>query len=122
MESLLEITRKKFTENYCFRPDHELIEIINLALRFPLSEAVERVTYQYGLIDTGKGRHYIKNTLKLIFMQTELIQSEIEQLKSKLTGDMFQDMEVKDEIHNLEMKLNGVKPMDSHYSCVGCGS
>lgn len=56
-------------------------------------------------------------------MQTEAtIQQEIEELKNKLTGDMFQDMDIKDQIHNLEMKLKGVKPMDSHFDCVGCGS
>ena len=52
----------------------------------------------------------------------EEILAEIEALKSKLTGDMFQDMDVKDKIHNLEMKVNGVKPMDTHIDCVGCGS
>jgi len=52
----------------------------------------------------------------------EQIQSEIDHLKSQLTGDMFQDMEIKDQIHNLEMKVNGVKPMDTHIDCVGCGS
>lgn len=50
------------------------------------------------------------------------IEETIEELKSKLTGDMFQDMNLKDEIHNLEMKLNGTKPTDSHFDCVGCGS
>lgn len=50
------------------------------------------------------------------------LQEEIEKLRSQLTGDMFQDMDIKDEIHNLEMKLKGVKPMDSHFDCVGCGS
>jgi hypothetical protein len=40
----------------------------------------------------------------------------------KLTGDMFADMETRDEIHNLEMQLKGVKPLDSHFDCVGCGS
>lgn len=56
-------------------------------------------------------------------MTTETtLQEEIEALKAKLTGDMFQDMEIKDQIHNLEMKLKGVKPMDSHFDCVGCGS
>jgi len=48
--------------------------------------------------------------------------SQIEELKSKLTGDMFADMEIKDQIHNLEMQLNGTKPTDSHFDCVGCGS
>ncbi|MFN5911433.1 MAG: hypothetical protein ACK45H_08875 [Bacteroidota bacterium] len=47
---------------------------------------------------------------------------QIEVLKSKLTGDLFADMDIKDAIHNLEMKLNGVRPMDSHIECVGCGS
>ena len=37
-------------------------------------------------------------------------------------SDMFKDMDIKDEIHNLTMKLNGVKPMDSNFECVGCGS
>jgi hypothetical protein len=56
-------------------------------------------------------------------MTTEItLQEEINELKSKLTGDMFTDMDIKDEIHNLEMKLKGVKPMDSHIDCIGCGS
>lgn len=60
-------------------------------------------------------------------MQTEAISTEdlakeIENLKSQLTGDMFQDMDLKDKIHNLDMQLKGVKPTDSHFDCVGCGS
>ena len=47
---------------------------------------------------------------------------EIEELKLQLTGDMFKDMDIKDKIHNLEMKLKGVKPEDSHFDCIGCGS
>jgi hypothetical protein len=56
-------------------------------------------------------------------METEksLIE-QIDEQKSKLTGDLFADMDIKDAIHNLEMKLHGVKPMDSHIDCVGCGS
>jgi hypothetical protein len=50
------------------------------------------------------------------------IEETIKGLESKLTGDMFQDMNIKDEIHNLQMKLNGTKPTDSHFDCVGCGS
>ena len=52
----------------------------------------------------------------------ENLEQEIAQLNAKLTGDMFSDMDIKDQIHNLEMKLKGVKPMDSHFDCVGCGS
>ena len=55
-------------------------------------------------------------------MTTESLQQEIDALRATLTGDMFSDMDIKDEIHNLEMKLKGVKPMDSHFDCIGCGS
>ncbi|MEQ9466821.1 MAG: hypothetical protein RLN88_05375 [Ekhidna sp.] len=55
-------------------------------------------------------------------MTTEEIQSEITELESKLTGDMFSDMEIKDKIHNLKMKLNGTRPINSEIECVGCGS
>lgn len=55
-------------------------------------------------------------------MEKEQLQAKIKALEAKLTGDMFQDMDIKDEIHNLKMKLNGVKPMDSHIDCIGCGS
>lgn len=50
------------------------------------------------------------------------LQVLIDELKSNLTGDLFQDMETRDKIHNLEMKLNGVKPESSEIDCVGCGS
>lgn len=50
------------------------------------------------------------------------LQKQIDELTAQLTGDMFKDMDIKDQIHNLKMKLNGVKPMDSHFECVGCGS
>jgi len=56
-------------------------------------------------------------------METTInLETELEALKSKLTGDMFSDMEIKDQIHNLEMQIKGVKPMDSHIDCIGCGS
>jgi len=53
---------------------------------------------------------------------TLTLEDQIAELNAQLTGDMFSDMDIKDEIHNLEMKLKGVKPMDSHFDCVGCGS
>lgn len=46
----------------------------------------------------------------------------IAELRTQLTGDMFVDMELRDKIHNLEMEVQGVKPQDSHFDCVGCGS
>lgn len=54
--------------------------------------------------------------------QKTAIEEEILNLKSTLTGDMFQDMETRDRMHNLEMQLKGVKPMDSYFDCIGCGS
>ena len=35
---------------------------------------------------------------------------------------MIADMQLKDKIHNLRMKLNGAKPSSSEIDCVGCGS
>ena len=61
-------------------------------------------------------------TIKTKDMTKEEMQLEIEKLESQLTGDMFQDMDLKDQIHNLQMKVEGVKPMDSHFDCIGCGS
>ena len=52
----------------------------------------------------------------------EELQTKVEKLKLKLSGDMMKDMKIRDEIHNLEMKINGTKPMDSHIDCEGCGS
>lgn len=50
------------------------------------------------------------------------IKQQIKELKNKLTGDMLKDLETRDKIHTLEMKLNNVKPTDSHFDCIGCGS
>ena len=50
------------------------------------------------------------------------LEEAITALKAKLTGVMFADEAARAEIHNLEMQLKGVKPLDSHFDCVGCGS
>ena len=50
------------------------------------------------------------------------IKEQIEELEKTLTGDMFTDMEIRDKIHNLQMKLNGTRPIDSSIECIGCGS
>ncbi len=55
-------------------------------------------------------------------MTTSALQLEMEELESQLTGDMFKDMELKDKIHNLKMKVRGTRPMSSEVECVGCGS
>jgi hypothetical protein len=53
--------------------------------------------------------------------QQELIE-QIEGLKLALVGEMFADMNLLDEIHRLEMILNGTKPEDTSVDCEGCGS
>jgi hypothetical protein len=53
--------------------------------------------------------------------KNELLE-KIEALKASLVGEMFADMEAKDQIHNLQMELKGVKPEGSEFDCVGCGS
>lgn len=50
------------------------------------------------------------------------IMEAIATLKGKLTGEMFADMEIRDQIHNLEMQLNGTKPVNQSIDCIGCGS
>lgn len=45
----------------------------------------------------------------------------VKQMKEK-TDDFLDQMLFADEIHNIEMKLNGVKPTDSSIDCIGCGS
>ena len=50
------------------------------------------------------------------------IKAEIEKLNQQLTGNMMEDMDIRDKIHNLEMKVKGIKPMDTSIDCVGCGS
>ena len=54
-------------------------------------------------------------------MEKEL-KEKIVKLRQQLTGDLMKDMETRDKIHNLEMKLNGVKPIDTKIDCIGCGS
>jgi hypothetical protein len=50
------------------------------------------------------------------------IEADIQVLKLQLTGDMFADMETKEKIHELEMKLNDVKPQCNDDVCLACGS
>ncbi|QDP66161.1 MAG: hypothetical protein GOVbin3661_77 [Prokaryotic dsDNA virus sp.] len=50
------------------------------------------------------------------------MEKQIEELKKQLSGNMLKDMEIRDKIHKLQMKIKGIKPEDSHFECVGCGS
>lgn len=50
------------------------------------------------------------------------LDTEIESLRLQLTGDMIKDLEIRDQIHKLEMEKKNIKPQDSHFDCFGCGS
>ena len=47
---------------------------------------------------------------------------EVLKKQKESISDWMEQMSVADEIHNIEMKLNGVKPTDSYIDCIGCGS
>ena len=53
----------------------------------------------------------------------EMIESiDVLKIKKSKTDDFIEQMSIADEIHNIQMKLNGVKPTDSSIDCIGCGS
>ena len=52
----------------------------------------------------------------------ENISKKIQELEKKITGNMLEDMDIRDKIHNLKMQLDGTKPSNSEIDCVGCGS
>ena len=52
-----------------------------------------------------------------------LLNSQLEALKGQLTGDIFGDGEVMDQILEIELKLGLIKKnSDSPQECIGCGS
>jgi len=55
--------------------------------------------------------------------ERRLLELKIEELESQVEGKTWiERLEIADDIHNIKMKLNGVKPTDSHIDCIGCGS
>ncbi len=55
-------------------------------------------------------------------MDNNLIKDRISELENSLTGDMMIDMEIKDEIHKLEMSEKGVVCSVEDTECIACGS
>ena len=47
------------------------------------------------------------------------IQTQPDHLEGRLTGGMFQDMDIRDNIHNLKMAGDGIKPANQQIDCVG---
>ena len=51
------------------------------------------------------------------------LESEIIRLEDSKEGlSWMEKLDIQDKIHNIKMKINGVKPEDSHIDCIGCGS
>lgn len=70
-------------------------------------------------------QHRIKKNIptnKIRLQMKDELKQQILELRGQLTGNMMEDMEIRDKIHNLEMELNGVKPSNGNIDCVGCGS
>lgn len=57
--------------------------------------------------------------IKKAELESEMAILELEKLN---TDDFMTQLEIADKVHNIQMKLNGVKPTDSHIDCIGCGS
>ena len=47
---------------------------------------------------------------------------KIAELQASLTGDMFADMDIRQEIHDLEMSKKGITCSIDHPECEACGS
>lgn len=52
------------------------------------------------------------------------LEKQIAELKAQKanTEDFGEQMLIADKIHNIQMKINGVRQTDSYIECVGCGS
>tara|TARA_R100001443_G_scaffold116998_2_gene139456 strand:+ start:1122 stop:1316 length:195 start_codon:yes stop_codon:yes gene_type:complete len=56
------------------------------------------------------------------------LEETLKNYESQLNDDTFfrlsfeERLELADKLHNIKMKLNGVKPESSYIDCVGCGS
>ena len=55
-------------------------------------------------------------------MDESLIKDRIVELNDSLTGNMIIDMEIRDEIHQLEMQDKGVVCSVDDTECIACGS
>jgi len=62
----------------------------------------------------------------MTFKTEAFIKAEIESLKAKLTGDLFEDMGTQQEIYELKKKLNPAieddPSLDDDEDCLYCGS
>tara|TARA_R110001606_G_C15211606_1_gene632964 strand:+ start:672 stop:896 length:225 start_codon:yes stop_codon:yes gene_type:complete len=74
------------------------------------------------MVGRSAKKYYLMYMEELSTMTKKEMLAKVEFLKEQLTGSMFEDMDIKDEIHNLQMKIDGNKPMDTRIDCVGCGS
>ena len=55
--------------------------------------------------------------------QKQGLLEEISVLELEKQGKSWEEsLDIQDKIHNIKMKINGVKPSDSSIDCIGCGS
>lgn len=52
------------------------------------------------------------------------LEEEIKSLEAQKENavSFVEELDIAEKIYNIQMKLNGVKPTDSHIDCIGCGS
>ncbi len=55
-------------------------------------------------------------------LEIKSLSDKYELMRDDETYSFMDKLAVLDDIHNIKMKLNGVKPMDTHIDCIGCGS
>ncbi len=63
--------------------------------------------------------------IELSQQQEETLRKEISELKSTLTGDLFQDMDIQQKIYELKVQLNPeivANPELDDDECLSCGS
>ena len=55
--------------------------------------------------------------------QKQGLLEEISVLELEKQGKSWEEsLDIQDKIHNIKMKINGVKPSDSSIDCIGCVS
>ena len=57
---------------------------------------------------------------KIVGYYMEELEARLAELKARLTGDMFADMRIREEIHHIELELNGGSCDINNPDCETC--
>ena len=53
--------------------------------------------------------------------QLQALEASKQELIESLTGDLFQDLDIRDKIYQIDMKIVGIVPLEDNYeSCEFC--